>query len=138
MKASELKIGNLIQWEDESNDIVEVLGIGHCIDGENDLAYKETKNNSPGLAMLSEFIPIVLTEEWLLKFGFVRDLHKISTIYGKCGHTPSGKSTGLIIYQCPNGSYSPAAYNDTHQDIVYVHQLQNLFFALTGEELTIK
>ena len=73
----------------------------------------------------NECQPIPLTEEWLEKFGFeYSDLNGDSglwkippfQIYGKCNQ---------FIYE-----YA--------LDVNYVHQLQNLYFALTGEELTIK
>jgi hypothetical protein len=73
--------------------------------------------------------PVSLTEEWLLKFGFERMADNLyeknplsisfpSTVEITCAHT---WQTALVGY-----------------DISYVHQLQNLYFALTGEELTIK
>lgn len=78
--------------------------------------------------------PIPLTEEWLIKFGFEVDAKdtlrsqriKIETSY-------------LNWYD--DGSYSIGKFPFTiplSGPIKYVHQLQNLYFALTGEELTIK
>lgn len=67
--------------------------------------------------------PIPLTEEWLLKFGF----------------EPLGSSRfdfKIFTYYLYDGSF----YNQSSRlsTIKYVHQLQNLYFALTGEELKIK
>ena len=75
-----------------------------------------------------EFIlPIPLTEEWLLKFGF------------------KDKSMALphIVFDVANA----LTWNESSKTLTfgyygelkceYVHQLQNLYFALTGEELTI-
>lgn len=70
---------------------------------------------------IEDFKPIPLTKEWLIRFGFEE--------YGNGWHN------GLIWYvnnKCWFGK-SPIIEN-----IKYVHQLQNLYFALTGEELTIK
>jgi hypothetical protein len=68
--------------------------------------------------------PLPLTEEWLIKFGFEKTpLHYF-------------KKDGIILsvedfyYECFLGSNSVI--------IKYVHQLQNLYFALTGEELEVK
>lgn len=69
---------------------------------------------------------IPLSEEWLIKFGVEtwiignrfeirRNFDESFTVYGWSG----GESMFI-----------------TH--LKYVHQLQNLFFSLTGEELTIK
>ena len=123
MKQEELRIGNLIQWEDDSNDIVQVTGISFDHD-EYFVSYKETTRNEKGDALLSEFIPIPLTEEWLIKFGFKQD-------------------SDLKNSLCKNGIW----FNKVNMEatylsqklikIKYVHQLQNLYFALTGEELKV-
>ena len=67
---------------------------------------------------LSHIKPIPLTEEWLLKFG----LMSIKTELGFWNN-------GDAIYF----SYG----FEKSIELKYVHQLQNLYFALTGEELTI-
>jgi hypothetical protein len=73
----------------------------------------------------NECQPIPLTEEWLLKFGF-----EYSDLNGDSG---LWKIPPFQIY----GKYNQFIY-DYRLDVNYVHQLQNLYFALTGEELTIK
>lgn len=77
--------------------------------------------------------PIPLTEEWLVKFGFER------TYYGRelNGFHLEASSRivktdvlcGFSLEVIPEEKYIPI--ND-------VHQLQNLYYALTNEELTIK
>jgi hypothetical protein len=70
--------------------------------------------------------PIPLTEEWLLKFDWFSIDDDRYTFRDIEYYTISNEGS---LYFC--GSY-------TCTDIKYVHQLQNLYFALTGEELTIK
>ena len=65
--------------------------------------------------------PIPLTEEWLVKFG-INCLSDGVFIF-KIGYTQN------IVFQ-PDMKCN---YKCEH-----VHQLQNLYFALTGEELTLK
>ena len=81
-----------------------------------------------GRYFYEELEPIPLTEEWLLKFGFKED-----------GHYNSAKRwMGIFnqpLIQC-NGYFTIPNYFST--EIKYVHTLQNLYFALTCEELTIK
>tara|TARA_B110000285_G_C15119691_1_gene616346 strand:- start:2073 stop:2405 length:333 start_codon:yes stop_codon:yes gene_type:complete len=106
MKATELRVGNLFQWIEIAS-----MGIGvDVITKDNHYTYEDFKE------------PIPLTEEWLKRFGFeYSDLNGDSglwkippfQIYGKCNQ---------FIYE-----YA--------LDVNYVHQLQNLYFALTGEEL---
>jgi len=64
--------------------------------------------------------PIPITKEWLLKFGF--EYNHISGEY---------KGHNMIFFN----RISYITWGTTK--IYYVHQLQNLYFALTGEELII-
>jgi hypothetical protein len=74
--------------------------------------------------------PIPLTEEWLLKFGFETQLTSLNF--------------GFIVFELnavaisldKDGFYF--MHNEEYQNIYYVHQLQNLYFALTNKELEIK
>ncbi|HNP08162.1 MAG TPA: hypothetical protein PKN99_11085 [Cyclobacteriaceae bacterium] len=70
-----------------------------------------------------ELKPIRLTPEWLEKFGFEKE--RIN-VYWK-------DPMRLVIF--PDGLLYLA--NQRHVNIYYVHQLQNLYFALTGNELTL-
>ena len=71
--------------------------------------------------------PIPLTEEWLLKFGFV----------------PEKMEDGFLSYRLKFVDISMPYFEFTYDygtesfEVKYVHQLQNLFFALTGTELTL-
>jgi len=65
--------------------------------------------------------PIPLTEEWLIKFGFV----VAKTRWRK----------GAVVLSKNDNGY---LFKTTAINIKHLHQLQNLYFALTNEELTIK
>jgi hypothetical protein len=109
MDAKELRIGNWIN------------------NGEQNIRVSATAFNTD----ISHCKPIELTEEWLLKFG----LEKISI------WTFSLNLVGnldLIYYSGEKGwSVGLKSYSD-FSNLKYVHQLQNLYFALTGKELKIK
>jgi len=94
--------------------------------------------------------PIQLTEEWLLKFGFKKYPNLRDTF-----RQEYYDSFQLDIDEHTIISFSiPIGYNDNircNYDKLYrseekkqsyrvkhIHQLQNLYFALTGEELTFK
>lgn len=72
--------------------------------------------------------PIPLTEEWLLKFGFK-----------KPAHIWCGDKFHLTNYDRDHSLWCVAMNknNAIIANIRYLHQLQNLYFALTGEELTL-
>lgn len=86
--------------------------------------------------------PIPLTEEWLLKFGFIKKINNGSE------YLRYYWDGDIMIYvdEDTNAMYL-GDYDEYHdckpfglseQKIQYVHQLQNLAFLLTGNELTIK
>ena len=81
--------------------------------------------------------PIPLTEEWLLKLGFEYEFDDDRFVFDT--NIPSGLS---MIYFIENGIIF--YFNNDIKEwieipiiIKYVHQLQNLYFAIKGEELTI-
>jgi hypothetical protein len=69
--------------------------------------------------------PIQLTEEWLADFGFEYD-----DIDGNSGYWKLGNFE--VVFGEDGCSYN------WNLKIEFVHQLQNLVFALTGEELALK
>ena len=79
--------------------------------------------------------PIEITKEWLLKFGFE---FIVDTWYLKVfalWETEWGDAkgnTGIGFF------YELRQFGMMDRRIEYVHQLQNLYFALTGEELILK
>lgn len=124
MKASELRIGNLITFKNrDSSDTEMFVEVG-------DLFRIEQDENG--------YNPIKLTEEWLLKFGFEKQFKNM----------PIGrKSYSLILYHnhfcfiSYEDDFFVRLYSSTSDfsiEIKYVHQLQNLYFALTNEELILK
>jgi hypothetical protein len=76
---------------------------------------------------ISEFEPIPLTEEWLVKFGFENKkgfltLGLLSCVWGE-------EEACFYFY------YAEDKNNEIK--VRYIHYLQNLYFALTGEELIL-
>ena len=119
MKANELRIGNLIierPSEENSNIIPVSIHV---------FTYMKVNYNI--------FKPIPLTEEWLIKFGFKKEgLYYKIQIYGD----------GIPSYIGINVGYGYAELLRNYNHYInskceYVHQLQNLYFALTNEELTL-
>lgn len=119
LKANELRIGNLIyQWR---TDIPFEVGI-------DDLKIIQSGE--------SKARPIPLTEEWLLKFGFEKNFENLIEIL-------INKNQSLHFDKTDNcmSLYIPINHEFIYlvfKHIKYIHELQNLFFALTGEELEIK
>ena len=123
MKAEDLRIENLINLTKDNFKTVKV----YQLDGFD--IYKLSESECIDIE------PIPLTEEWLLKFGF--DEHTIKGSYniGEFRfHTqrPFAKDDKFTlvteIHWC--GRHTPIVGGIKH-----VHQLQNLYHALTGKEL---
>lgn len=71
--------------------------------------------------------PIPLTEEWLVKFGFETD--KIEWWNGNM--TIGIFKDGLFF--CPSGEITLRI----GKEIKYVHQLQNLYYSIFGEDIEL-
>jgi len=126
MKIEELRVGNLIYFPFH-NENVKVLGLGLKSDLSK-LIQVETKGTIL-MDKLSCFKPIPLTEEWLLNFGFEK-----KQMYGKHNRYFFIKNK---LYYCEHDFYSFVYSNNSLEikEPKYVHQLQSLYFALTGQEL---
>ena len=74
--------------------------------------------------------PIPLTEEWLLKFGF-------EIVVGCNEKDFSDGKYNLFINSLGEFNFFFFSEGDYYQKIDYVHELQNLYFALTQRELTV-
>ncbi|WP_284464890.1 hypothetical protein [Chryseobacterium sp.] len=128
METNEVRIGNYIM--DKKDENIEYV---YLIQNLGDLVYINDLHPD-------NCIPIPLTEEWLLKFG-LEQMKDSSTYEWKDGDYRSVqvdlKANEAEIYLC--GYDSVMASQCFPVDYIkYVHQLQNLFFALKGKELTIK
>jgi hypothetical protein len=132
MKANELRIGNLVK---KGNDLCIVKGYYDNLFIVEDTEKIEFKSN-----VFDNLKPIPLTEEWLLKFdmeltdGFSSSrklyLNNYENDISKITYSPK---EGLL--RLSNG-HTKGTMLIPH--IKYVNQLQNIYFALTGKELTFK
>ena len=146
--ANELMIGNYVtdEFYESFKTIIEVESInekGINLIIEDDGNYPECAKIwiEPEYS-LDKLFGIPLTEEWLLKFGFSEGFDWLSGDYTnpvnyKLAVTRNRDTPGFYISKYLEGGFvgSRVVLNDT---IEYVHQIQNLYFALTGEHLTIK
>lgn len=125
MDIKELRIGNLVSISDYNN--LEVLGISSNNVG---LKLDSTKFIS---VQCDELQPIPITVEWLLKLGF--EYHTFDKNYvittQKDWHNSIKEIDGDWFY---NNNFSDANCYFV-REVKYVHQLQNLYYALNEEEL---
>lgn len=131
MKASELRLGN---WVTSDGDFFQIDELRPDFIGAGALGIYPA-------GMLTDECAIPLTEDWLKKFGFIQkpESNSGSPEYflwidedSKCFLEGLISITGAYGVLCVcNGNYFA---NNLHE----AHQLQNLYFALTGNELEIK
>jgi hypothetical protein len=132
MKANELRIGNYVYDE----DVKYKTSLGHTV-----ILSKGVHSFNLGEINLK---PIPLTEEWLLKFGFESwNCKGVDWIFEKVIYKELDIEQKMIISS--SGTCCIEEQEDHPEvevqkfiirpDIHYVHQLQNLYFALTGQEL---
>ncbi len=118
MEANELRISNLVT--DLDGDVMPISEI--------------TKDyvSFSGCNLKSRYgkiKPVPLTEDWLIRFGFEKyDNHFDFRFKGFC----------ISFYLYETGKIIECYLESVGLDVIYVHQLQNLYFALTGLELTLK
>lgn len=131
MKSEELRVGNLV------SDVLDEFGgcgtvkiesilsgtlkvFAHTMDDEMLIEYK-----------LNRITGIPLDESWIKAFGFETDC---ITAY-----LPNYNAVQIGFFK---DVYLPLAYGSLSKQVgeplLYVHQLQNLFFVLLGKELTLK
>lgn len=123
MNTRELKIGNYVTIAHESNSPIGV--VKNVMEDEAWIKH----SNKNHMVTDSLILPIRVTEQWLLNFGFEKTIEKH---YDGC-FWDFGDEFGLT--QSKNGLYW-FYFGDV--PVQYVHQLQNLFFAMCGKELELK
>jgi hypothetical protein len=143
--------------------ILEELRIGNWLNHKDDWSYRQSEQDfkefnfqwndydwyALGECRISlnvlEFIP--LTEEWLIKFGFEKVIYESDeTGYGT-DYELEIKGVGCISYSddfscalfgSKESSKHELGFLPNWDNCKHVHSLQNLYFALVGEELKIK
>ena len=133
MKATELRIGNLA-YDKVSKELLIVCGLNCDSDGKNSkIEFSVLDRSKYPLPDGWSAEPIPLNEEWLLKFGFEFGIKLQNFVKGKYQFVQEKNN---ILF----GDFSEQGifYFNGKIKIHHVNQLQNLYHALTGEELTLK
>ena len=141
MKANALRLGNLVEYD---NRIFKIFGITE------ELPFLNTDEFGVGVVDYNNIKPIPLTEEWLLKFGLYKFKPALNYTTRKWYiKTRAGVLTTRLPYliqdkrTCKNSNEYEVRINPSGSAaarlciIQYIHQLQNLYFTLTGEELNV-
>lgn len=116
MEGKELRIGNFVMCRN-----FPVFGHDIAVD------WSVAQVSAEGIAIADKFEPIPITDEWLIKLGFEK-----SDSSSNCM-----KKTNGYKFDFAGGE---VLYLDSVRlkHIKYIHQLQNLYFALGGDELLLQ
>lgn len=128
IKSNELRFGNYVIIKNYNSKYWNKIG---KIEGfSRNAEYVSLDINKYSAFYLKDIEPIKLNEEILLKCGFKKHLDTIFIHWSKEG--------GMfeISTRLPYGSFG-LWVNGTLGCFQYVHQLQNLYWCLVGEELNI-
>lgn len=137
MKAEELRIGNYVKIDKGIGKVAFIMDKSFCNEYAND-DYNITVEMGNGILREEEedkVEGIPLTEEILLNCGFEYI-------------NPDNKSYGMLSPDDGKGNKQRIMYFDTnfrmilntwnYRPINYIHEVQNLYFAITNKELNIQ
>ena len=139
MKPQDLRIGNYVYYENTTHIISGIMGnkiySWWVKDGKPVIEYEQkdiggAQVENPYMDVIDRHEPIPLTEEWLVKFGIELNFEELESGF-KLLYWVKG-AFNLEIDK--DGKIYFEVYSH-YIEVKYVHQLQNLYFALTGEEL---
>ncbi|TXK73934.1 hypothetical protein [Mesonia sp. HuA40] len=136
MKSHELRIGNYVSTPSGIQEVIHI---------EEDCFYTKDYKNK-----WAEIKPITLNDYWLEKFGMHMPINEgiysadeakyDGWVFGFCKVQQTLIDANYTwdcfdFYQDSNGFWFP--FLNTHTNVNYVHEFQNLYFALTGNELKL-
>jgi hypothetical protein len=130
MKTSELRIGNLVDLGNRFAKINEIYHKACTV-----LDIEETQDTIEDYERTK---PIPLNQEWLRNLGF--NIGGYDLLFWEHPNLPNIDFAGInwADEEFPEYQFLNVSINGAIIQIDYVHQLQNLYFALTGEEIILK
>lgn len=128
MKKTEFQLKNRVYWNHDRFSkyeikITELTEIGCRDQGRQFRTYEE-------------LAPIPLSEEWLLRLGF--SIHSKHSFWNYI--LPNKWAISMWMEEEPTAGFEEKGvcyWGETYVTVRYVHQLQNIYFSVTGLELEI-
>ena len=131
MEAKELRLGNLILYRDEPREVSSISKFTITF-------YNEYWVDDPIIDLdFFRLKPMLLTDEYLLKIGFEK--HHMDYFFKRYDIDDFRSEVEISESSDGNGFILCVSYNEywIGEPFLYVHQLQNLWFSLTGKELEV-
>lgn len=121
MNTNELRIGNIVNSYYAISDYLSPYSEPPMV--------RRVIRNPTELGDASFYYPVELTDEWLLMFGFEKKGNQWELF---------SENKYAVFIEVQSIGYCYRVNSLQIREIKSVHHLQNLFFALTGEELKHK
>lgn len=121
MKANELMLGNL--FTQKGSTFIEVA------------TFETFELLSRGAIIIEG---VTLIEDMLLRFGLTKNENRVERYSHLDGYYNFGELYLSKSFRLYDADYSFSSMNYLYVELKFAHQLQNLFFSLTGEKLTLK
>lgn len=134
MQIQDIRVGNYLYYKDSQLFYeVESISKNRNLQGSNSVGLQEHdgKTGYAVYCLLKDLVPITLSEEILIKTGFKKDGEFEALMYKD---TPICTYWDGVEWVFKYGSDSDLSFAACE----YVHQAQNLIFALTNTELSIQ
>ncbi len=123
----ELRVGNYVHFNNELREVERLILIKV-----DNLSFQhislDYRNRVKSYIQAKSATPIELSEKWLIAFKLSQDFDRFYFKAHGNDYSVRISKTGGRLYGCGNNAIP----------IYHVHQLQNIYFDFTGEELTIK
>lgn len=128
MEANELRYRNYVRYKGKVFQVNDIFGASGLI-----TVLPNDEKDRPGRLAVNDkdYKPIPISSEWLERFSAVPAFP----------NDPQSRVLQLgelsVLLQTQGNLFLQVEFNESEgMTIQYVHQLQNLYFALTGQELT--
>lgn len=132
MNVKELRLGNYVKFRFNIIQVSSISCSGINLEAYYD--YYGCQERIKARVLKDQIKPIPLTEEWLLKLGFIPTDLSIKRSFDVT--TYNNRWHGVFLEYHFAGWYMTTPH--IVKEIKWVHQIQNLYFSVTQEELTIK
>jgi hypothetical protein len=131
LKITELRKGNILAFV-LPNKICVIDYIDDLV-GSSPIERQSDFNAERGI---EDFNPVELSQEWLIRFGFERVYYKDKPVWINKKLDPMFLNCSYHVVVKEGGFVAFMVFDCFLKHIKYVHQFQNLCFALTDCELT--
>jgi hypothetical protein len=143
IKAKELRVGNIVQIGEAEPVPITVFNISDTGINQKEVYDEDFPDADPTIDLwLFEYVhPIIITVDWLAKLGFTSINAKTKNLVWVLDDSTDISEFSLISDEINTPLHLYFSYNLGHKEIrkeiKYVHQLQNLYFAIIGQELPV-